>query len=332
MESLQLSDKKILRFLKLLPEKLFSFAIIFILSSTFLFAQEFNKNATAGFVFLKIPTNSRTAALGEASIALADLNSSSVFVNPAGLGFTRQRQSFSASYSPWFAEIKNYSASYSFNSELGTFASGFILLDYGSMPRTVVGGGQKVYDVVGSFSANSFALNFSYSKMLTDRFSFGIGLKFVQETIDVYKAKNILLDGGVLYYTGLSSLRIAATIQNFGTNAKFINDEFKMPAMLRLGAALEALGNYGSEYRITLSTEALHPSDGDERINLGSEISWQELITFRAGYKFFYDEETYSFGVGINPNLQMPASLDFAFADYGRLGNILRFTLNLGLN
>lgn len=318
--------------MKLFSKKFFFVGIIFILSSTFLYAQEFKKNAAAGFVFLNIPTNARTAALGEASIALANLNSSSVFVNPAGLGFTRQQQSFSASYSPWFAEIKNYSASYSFNSEFGNFATGFILFDYGSMPRTVVGGGQKVYDVVGSFSANSFALNFSYSKMLTDRFSFGIGLKFVQETIDIYKAKNILLDGGVLYYTGLSSLRIAAAIQNFGTNAKFINDEFKMPAMLRLGAAIEALGNYGSEYRVTLSAEALHPSDGDERINFGSEISWNDLIAFRAGYKFFYDEETYSFGIGVNPNLELPASLDFAFADYGRLGNILRFTLNLGLN
>lgn len=305
--------------------------MIFLLANNS-FPQEFKKNATAGFVFLNIPTNARTAALGETSISLDNLNSSALFVNPASLGFTDQLHSFSASYSPWIAEIKNYSAAYSFNSDFGVFAAGFVLLDYGSIPRTTIGGGQKVYDVVGSFSANSVSVNFAYSKKLTDRFSFGTGLKFVQETIDIYGAKNILFDGGVLYYTGLGSLRIAAAIQNFGTNAKFINDEFKMPAILRLGASAEVFGNFASEYRVTLSTEALHPSDGDERINLGSEISWKNIVTLRAGYKFFYDEESYSFGVGINPRFEMPASFDFAFADYGRLGNILRFTLNLGMN
>ena len=38
------------------------------------------------------------------------------------------------------------------------------------------------------------------------------------------QASNILFDGGVIYKTGFSSLRIAATIQNFGTNSKFINE------------------------------------------------------------------------------------------------------------
>lgn len=314
-------------------EKIFAtffLSILFLVN--FSFAQEFKKNATAGFVFLNIPTNARTAALGEASIALDNLNSAGLFVNSAILGFAQTQHSFTASYSPWIAEIKNYSAAYSFASDFGVLAAGFILFDYGSMPRTTVGAGQKVYDVVGSFNANSLSLNFSYSRRLTDRFSFGAGLKFVQETIDIYKANNILFDGGVLYYTGLGSLRIAATIQNFGTNAKFINDEFKMPAMLRLGAAVEVFENFSSDYRITLSTEALHPSDGDERINFGSEVSWKNIISLRAGYKFFYDEESYSFGVGINPRFEMPATIDFAFADYGRLGSILRFTINLGLN
>jgi len=49
----------------------------------------------------------------------------------------------------------------------------------------------------------------------------------------------------------------------------------------------------------------------------------------RGGYKFFYDEETWSLGVGVTPSTQIPVGVDFSYADYGRLGNILRFTLNL---
>lgn len=304
--------------------------IIIIISASVSYSQDFRKTATAGFTFLEIPVNARTAALGESSISLPDMNSQGIFVNPAILGFTDLTHSFSASYSNWFADIKHYASSYSLNSDLGVFSLGVVLLDYGSMPRTITGGGQRVYNIIGSFEANAVSFSLAYSKMLTDKFSFGLAAKYVEEKIDVYKASNILLDGGVLYYTGLGSLRIAASLQNFGTNSKFIADEFKMPIMLRLGASAEVIGDKNSDYRITLITEALHPTDADERINFGTEISWKEILTFRAGYKFFYDEETYSFGLGLNPKLNFPLEADFSFADYGRLGNNIRFTIQLG--
>ncbi len=293
-------------------------------------SQTFKKTATAGFTFLEIPATARTAALGEASLALSDVNSAGVFSNPGALGFSDITHSFSASYSPWFADIKNYATSYAYKSDFGVVGVGLVMLDYGTMPRTVVASGQKVYDVIGTFDANSLALGITYSKMLTDHFSFGVTVKYAQERIDVYKASNVLFDGGMLYYTGLGSLRIAASIQNFGVNAKFINDEFKMPSILRLGIATEVLGSFTSEYRVTLMAEALHPNDADERINVGGEFSWRNIVTLRAGYKFFYDEESYSFGVGLNPQLSTPVDFDFSFSDYGRLGNISRFTLQLG--
>lgn len=305
--------------------------ILLVILSLSISAQEFKKTATAGFTFLEVPVTARYAALGEASVALSDLNSDGIFINPAALGFTNQTHAFSSSYASWFADIKHYGMSYSYNSGLGVFAAGIVMMDFGSMPRTVAGGGQKVYNVIGTFNANSIAAAFGYSKMLTDRFSFGVVAKYVQEKIDIYKASNVLLDGGVLYYTGLGSLRIAASLQNFGTNAKFINDEFKMPIVFKLGAAAEVVGNKESDYRVTLITEASHPTDANERLNFGTEISWSEMVTFRAGYKFFYDEETFSVGLGVNPKLTVPFNLDFAFADYGRLGKILRLSLQLGL-
>ncbi len=307
-------------------------ASILVLASTLVQAQEFKKTATAGFIFLEVPASARTAALGEASLALTDENSAAVFNNPAALGFTGQEQSFSASYAPWFAEIKNYSSSFAVKTDAGVIGVGLVLFDYGSMPRTVVATNQQVYDVVGTFNANAMALGVTYSRMLTDQFSFGTTIKFVQERIDVYKASNVVLDAGVLYNTGLGTLRIAAAVQNFGVNAKFINDEFKMPAVFKLGAAVEAFGSAASDHRLTLMAEARHPNDGNEKVNIGSEYSWQNTIALRAGYKFFYDEESYSIGVGVNPHLPMPVTLDLAYSDYGRLGTILRMTLQVGFN
>lgn len=304
--------------------------ILFIAASNVIYTQDFRKTATAGFTFLEIPVTARAAALGESSISLSDMNSQGIFNNPAILGFSNMSHSFSGSYSNWFADIKHYASSYSINFEFGVLALGVVVLDYGSMPRTITGGGQGVFNIIGSFEANAVSFGLAYSKLLTDRFSFGVVAKYVEEKIDIYKASNLLFDGGVLYYTGLGSLRIAASLQNFGTNSKFIADEFKMPIMLRLGASAEVIGDKNSDYRVTLISEALHPTDADERINLGTEISWNEIITLRAGYKFFYDEETYSFGLGINPKLQFPFVADFSLADYGRLGNNIRFTIQLG--
>ncbi len=315
-----------------------SYKILFLLTALLLIpvftqvsGQDFKKTATSGFVFLELPATARTAALGEASLSLADLNSDAVFNNPGALGFTNRTHSFAASYSPWFADIKNYTASYSFKSNFGVFGVGAIMMDYGSMPRTEIASGQKVYQVLGTFEASSTALGLSYSKMLTDRFSFGVSIKYVNEKIDIYSADNVLFDGGALYYTGLGSMRIAASIQNFGVDAKFLNDKFKMPAILRLGISGEVVGDKDSDYRVTLLAEATHPNDADERVNTGVEISWKNIITLRGGYKFFYDEETFSIGAGISAPVKLPVILDFAFSDYGRLGNITRITVQLGI-
>ncbi|MFH0736640.1 MAG: PorV/PorQ family protein [bacterium] len=305
--------------------------LLFLMICTISYSQDFKKNATAGFVFLELPVTARSAGMGESSISYADMNSSGLFVNPASLGFSNQTHSFSVTYSPWIADIKHYVTTYALKTDYGVFGFGAILLDYGSMQKTKKIQGQRLYEVLGTFNSNSLAIGLSYSKQLTDKFSFGVTGKYVRESIDIYSASNYLFDGGILYYTGLASLRIAATISNFGVDAKFINDKFKMPAMLRLGVAAEVFGGYDQDYRVTASAEAIHPNDGDEKVNVGTEISYKNMIDFRAGYKFFYDEESYSFGIGVKTNLSVPMQLDFAYSDYGRLGDIIRFTLQVGV-
>jgi hypothetical protein len=307
--------------------------ITIILLTTLGFSQqEFKKNATAGFVFLELPVSARGAALGESSITLSDVNAGGVFTNIAATGFSELSHSFFASYSPWIADIKHFASSYTLNTPVGVFGIGFIGVDYGSMPKTKKIAGQRVYEVIGSFNANALAIGLTYSRKLTDRFSFGVGAKYVKEGIDIYTVDNILFDGGILYYTGLGSLRIAATIQNFGVDAQYINDPFKMPALLRLGIAGEIIGSENSDYRVTALIEALHPNDADEKLNTGLEIAWLEMVSLRLGYKFFYDEESYSIGFGVNPQLALPLMLDFSYSDYGRLGKISRFSLQLGVN
>lgn len=313
---------------KLFFKLIVSILLISILS---LNAQTFRKTATAGFVFLEIPINARYTALGDAGISLSDFNSDGIFINPAITGYSNLKHSITFSYSPYFAEIKNYSASYSYNSKFGSLSFGIIYFNYGMLSKTQKVAGQKVYEIIGTFNPYSAALLISYSKMLTDKFSFGVNLKYASENIDIYSANNFMIDGGILYFTGFKSLRFAAVIQNFGTNAKFINDPFKMPTTLKLGTAFELIGDLHSELRLTAILEAIHPNDGDEKLSTGLELSYKNLLILRSGYKFFYDEESYSLGLGFSSQTLFPVSFDFSISNYGRLGNLLRLTLQVGL-
>ncbi|MGE5457389.1 MAG: PorV/PorQ family protein [Methanococcaceae archaeon] len=304
---------------------------IIILQSTFVLGGDFKKVGTAGFAFLDIPVSARVNGLGEASVSLADLNSAAVFTNPGALGLTNLTHSMSVSYAPYLADIKNYATSYSYKSDFGVIGLGAVIMDYGTMPRTVRLDGQRLFEQIGEFKANSMSLGLSYSRKLTDKFSCGLTAKYVAEKIDSYTASNILMDGGIIYYTGFQSLRIGAAIQNIGTNSKFINEKFKMPSLLRIGASAEVYQT--DENRVTLIAEAIHPTDADEKLNVACEIQLINMITLRGGLKFFYDEEKYTFGVGITPAAQAsyPVTFDFSYANYGRLGNILRFTFQMGL-
>lgn len=291
-------------------------------------SQEFRSTATAGFVFLEIPMTARSASLSEATVALTDVGASGLFVNPASIGFMTGTHSYSFSTAQWFADISHYGASYSVATEAGNFGIHATVLDYGSMPLTVRIGGERAFAPIGTFSAQATAVGAVYSRALTDRFSFGVGFKYINEKIYEYGATNIVFDGGIIYYTGFESLRLGASMVNFGTNAKFINDPFKMPTLLRIGFAGEVVGTMESDFRITAVAEALHPSDAPERVNTGVEVCWNKTITARGGYKFFYDEETFNVGIGVNGHRLIPVEIDFALSQYGRLGNILRLTIS----
>lgn len=294
-------------------------------------AQEFKRNATAGFVFLEVPPTARMAALGEATTALGVAGADGVFLNPAGVGRTERTHSVSFSYAPWIADISHYAGAYAWVSGIGTFAISVTGMDYGSIPRTVRGGGQRVFEVQGEYSASSLCAGLTYAGKLTEQFSFGVSVKYATESIAGYSAGNAVFDGGVLYNTGLGSFRIAGALQNFGTDAKFVSDPFRMPALLRLGVAGEVLGGSGEDLRLTLSADAQHPTDADERVAVGLEAAWRETVALRAGYKFFYDEETFSLGIGLALSTPLPMGVDFAYSDYGRLGDIVRVTLHAAL-
>jgi len=86
--------------------------------------------------------------------------------------------------------------------------------------------------------------------------------------------------------------------------------------------------------KLTISVDALHPSDNYESINLGTEYTMNDMIFLRAGYRnmFLVDsEEGISLGAGLKISPARGANLivDYSYQDFGRFASINSFALSL---
>ncbi|MEJ2052517.1 MAG: hypothetical protein P8X42_01240, partial [Calditrichaceae bacterium] len=88
---------------------------------------------------------------------------------------------------------------------------------------------------------------------------------------------------------------------NLGNNetlvGKLVTGDYALPIFFRVGLAYDldlALNN-----RLTMSIDAIHPSNNSEYVNIGAEYTWNDLVFIRGGYKSLFQEDSReSFTVG----------------------------------
>lgn len=288
---------------------------------------DFKKVGSTGFAFLEIPASARIAALGEAGITLHNLGAESMFINPALLGFNNRRHSVYISVAEWLVDTQHQSLAYALNlGNFGVVGLSLVYLDMGTMQGTQFAdpANPGSYIVTDMFSADAYAVGLTYARRMTNQFSFGGTIKYVRENIHEYSADNLIYDVGIIYFTGFQSLRIGGSVQNFGVETAFIGDRFKMPITFRLGIAMEAIGSYDSPNRLTIIAENIHPSNNDVRYHVGMEYTWMDMFMVRGGYKFNYDEENLTGGVGLS---YTGLTFDVSYTEFGRLGSVVRFSI-----
>ncbi len=309
---------------------------------------------TTAAQFLKLGAGARAISFGGAYVAEAS-DMSAVYWNPAG--FARLSGShLQLSNTQYLADINyNFVAFGTAVEPVGSIGISLLMVDSGDMAvRTEMepeGTGEQ-------FNTLSFALQLTYARNLSDQFSIGGSLKFVQERIWHSKASAIAFDVGTLFTTPFERLRLGASMSNLGpkmrmdgrdilfsedpspntqgtaeiVNAQYRMDGFSMPLIFRVGVAWDAMDT--GTHRILVTTDAAHPNDNAEYVNAGAEYSFRDLIAFRAGYRNLFEPDTEqgltaggSLMVRINRDLA--ARFDYAYADFGRLTQTHWFTFNL---
>jgi hypothetical protein len=164
--------------------------------------------------FLKIGVGARATALGESFVAISN-DASALFWNPAGLANTEGNQVF-LSHTSYVADISHdfVGASYRLSSS-DVVGLSIISLSTNDMAVTDEtnprGNGQM-------FSYGDIAIGATYARKMTNQFSFGATVKYVEETLDVIKIRTVLVDLGTYYWTGLGSIRFAVVVTNFGSD------------------------------------------------------------------------------------------------------------------
>jgi hypothetical protein len=289
--------------------------------------------------FLKIGAGARAGAMAEAFVAVAD-DASALQYNPAGLvQFSGHQIMFS--HTNWLVDLRHefIGAVYRLSSADAIGVS-FISLHTDDMEVTTE---TQPFGTGRYFSYGDIAFGLSYSRALTEQFSFGATVRYVEESIDVLKTRAFMVDIGTFYRTGLGSTRFSVVVTNFGPNVAPEGvvqlprreelrsfQEFSPPTLFRIGFAFEALQD--DINRITTSLQLNHPNDNSENLALGVEYAWNEIMHLRCGYKLNVDEEGLTAGIGVlAPVGGVTAGVDYAFAEFGRLGGVHRLTIRLGM-
>lgn len=311
------------------------------------------KTGTTIGQFLLIEPSSRIAAMGNAGVATFD-EVAAAYYNPAALGALTQTQ-VQFTHSLWLADIAyNYAAA---GIKLGP--NNMLLLSFTSLNsgeidvRTVeqpLGTGER-------YTVTNMAVGLGYGQRITDRFSAGLQLSYIQETIWHSSIGAFAINFGTLYQLTHDGLQIGASISNFGTRARYsgrdlrirydndpdkygdnsnlpgelFTDEFNLPVMFRVGLSYPL--SFGEGNQLRLNVDAFHPSDNTESLSFGVEWNFMNIVSLRAGYQNLYQQDSevgLTLGAGVEYDLLgYSVRFDYAWGDHGRLKETQRFTLGL---
>jgi len=319
---------------------------------------QYNSNVsnvgTTAATFLEIGVGSRAIGMGGAFVATAN-DASAMYWNPAGIGKLVSPEIIFV-HTRWIADITfDYAGFVIPLGGIGTLGASLTMLNMGEMEvRT-----ELLQDGTGElFDVADLAIGLSYGFNLTDRFSLGITGKYILQKIWKEQAEGFAIDIGTIYDTPIAGLRVGAALTNFGTDLRMQGDDllvyhdidpqqtgnnerifaelqtssWPLPLNFQLGVAMDLIQT--STNRLTLAVDALHPIDNTESMHAGTEYAFNENFFLRVGYRNLFlrdSEEGLTAGAGVQAALlgNVRVGFDYAYADFGRLQNAHRFSVNL---
>ncbi|MFA4839487.1 MAG: PorV/PorQ family protein [Candidatus Neomarinimicrobiota bacterium] len=330
-----------------------SVAVILSLGTVFSFAQD--KVGTAAGQFLMIPVGGKAIAMGGAFTAVSD-DPTALFWNPGAISRTKKNQVY-ASQTNWLVDTKHQWIGAQFMiTSADAIGVCFNNLDYGSREKVTT---VDQPEGTGEYwEANDLAFGLSYARNLTDRFSIGGSVKYIQQKIWHESSNLFALDLGLLFISQFNGLQIGASMRNFGGElimdgrdliyridldpdnlgnnetivAKLKTDKWPIPLTFSVGAMMPVLNK--KNIKLTLAADAMRPTDNSETINLGAQLTLMRILDIRAGYQSLFrkdQENGLTLGIGLNaPVSYVDLNIDLSYQEFGLFGNVQTTAISVG--
>lgn len=291
-------------------------------------AQIFEKVGTLGGQSLKLAVGARAAAMGDAYVGIAD-DASAVFWNPAGIS-RLSGETISLNHAALPADMLFDQAAFIFNIKWIPGMLGFNVRAL-TMSQDIVRTTYLPEGTGETFDAGEWTYGLTYARSLTDKFSAGLNINYVQAGLDDVKGSTFTFDFGTLYEIGVMGAKIGMAIQNVGGEMTFIDEQVKMPVFFRVGGSFDLLKQ--GESRLLGSVDFTHPSDNSEKLNLGTEYGFKDYLFLRGGYMVNYDSQGLAAGFGVKFPLTSSKSsvarLDYAYTQMQYLSDVHRVSVNV---
>lgn len=318
-----------------------------------LFAQGFRNVGHAGANFLQIPVEPIGASLGNSGVAHIT-GVEGLYWNPAAITHSKDTE-LMVSHVDWIidTQLQFIGLTHRFD-DFGTVGLSVTALTMDDMEITT----ETSPNGTGRFfSAGSYAFGLTFAKRLIDRFSFGATVKYIYEFIWETNGSAIAFDFGSVYTTEFYNLRIGMRLANFGGDVTFegdpidnkndviensgmtytndprlerISEEYALPQLFNVGIAIDPYST--DNHRLTITSAVNDPNDNDTQVIFGGEYAFQEMIFLRGGYKLNFEEQGFSFGLGLNYEIAgVQTQFNYGYSAFGILGSINFLSLKAGL-
>jgi len=315
-----------------------------------------SKSGTAAAQFLKIGVGPRATALAGSFTALAN-DATALYWNPAGTAWMQKSQ-FIAAHTEWFANVDHDFLGISIPISASSAAGvSFTALNVPEMEQTTIDQpeGTGIY-----FDVQDIAIGLTFSRRMTERFSFGFTGKYIQQTLFNETARTLAVDIGGILHTGFKGMRLGIAMNNFGgklkldgrdlivsydnepaqsgnplTPATLETQEWPLPTSFRIGLAMDIIGFHEGLFlresqRITFLVDGYHVNDAAETVSMGLEYSWNDNFFLRGGYRINHDIESFSAGTGVQiPVQRWMFQADYALSNMADLGYVQRIGVGI---
>jgi len=272
----------------------------------------------SGAQFLKIDTDARAVSMGAAYTALAS-GVESLAYNPAGLSAVKGVE-LGFSHTNWLMDSMHdfIGVAMPLKGKPVAVGLGLTRLSNGSMDAR-----NADRSAGGDFSSYDQAVTVGLAGMM-GKVRMGLNVKYVESSIAGITARAGAVDIGFSKALNSLPVGIGLSVQNLGTQMKYISQEDPLPLTFAAGLMFSVIP--GVNLALDVKRQVYDRQTG---VSFGTEYALLSGVALRAGYlsssrTAAINSAGFSAGAGLN---FWNTRLDYAVTPYGDLGNTQKITI-----